>query len=178
MDPLIASFGPIAKEMGVTVTANTSKDGGATCDVIDLAFDWAKIAKAAPNDAARGAAIMGDRTALTLCVGKERLSFSAGPSALEQGRRAALAKPAGLADAPVFKGAAARNVNKPTWLFMANTGTAIAAFSKVLPMPLQGFPTDRAVTMGCGNRARSFACQLEVPVQVVQAVRALTSGAP
>ena len=178
VDPLIQSFGPIAKEMGVTITANTSKDGGAVCDVIDLAFDWAKIGKAAPDDAARGAAIMGDRTALTMCVGKERLSFAAGPSALEQGRRAALAKPAGLADAPVFRGAAARNVKKPTWLFMANTGTAIAAFGKVLPMPVTGFPTDRAVTVGCGNRARSFACQIEVPVQVIQAVRALTSGTP
>lgn len=176
VDPLIQSFGPVATQMGVTITANTSKDGGATCDVLDLTFDWKKLAKMSPKDAERGTAILGDRTALTICQGKDRLAFGAGPSALEQGRRAALAKPAGLATAPVFKGAAARNVKSPAWLMMINTGTAIAAFSKALPMPLTGFPTDRAVTIGCGNRARSFSCQLEVPVQVVQAIRTLTRG--
>jgi hypothetical protein len=41
-----------------------------------------------------------------------------------------------------------------------------------------GFPTDRAIAMGCGNRARSFACQLDVPVQVIDAVRTLVGANP
>ncbi len=173
VDPLIQSFGPVAEQMGVKITANTSKDGGATCDVLDLAFDWKKLAKADAANAERAAAVLGDRTALTLCLGKDRLSFGAGPSALEQGRRAALAKPAGLAAAPVFKAAAERNVKKASWLLVANAGTLIAAYSKVMPMAPKGFPTDRAIALGCGNRARSFACQLDVPVQVIQATRTL-----
>ncbi len=178
VDPLIKSFGPQAAKMGVKITSNTSKDGGASCDVIDLSFDWKLLAKADAADAKRAEAVLGDRTALTLCMGKDRLSFGAGPSALEQGRRAAMAKPAGLADAPVFKAAAARSVKNPSWLLVINAGTFIAAYSKVLPMPPAGFPTDRAITMGCGNRARSFACQLDVPVQVIKAGGALTGSNP
>ena len=37
--PLIDAFGVIAKEAGVTVTANTSKDGSIKCDIVDLIMD-------------------------------------------------------------------------------------------------------------------------------------------
>ncbi|MCO4759934.1 MAG: hypothetical protein KC502_00390 [Myxococcales bacterium] len=172
--PLIEAFGPMAKEAGVTVTANTSKDGGVSCDVIDLTMDWAKIAKTgAGKDAAQAAKILGPRTALALCGGAKRVVVSMGPSALEQGRRAAAAKPGGLATAPVFKGALKRSAPSPAWYMYVNAGATLKAFEKVMPAPV-AMPADRAVSVGCGNRERSFGCEVDVPVEVIKAAVALS----
>lgn len=176
VDPLIQSFGPVATQAGVQITANTSKQGDVSCDVMDLTFDWTKLAKMGGQDAERGKALLGDRAALSLCTGKDRLTFSMGPSALEQGRRVAMSKPGGLADAPVYKAAAKGSVKVPSWLMYANIGTAMAAYKNAFPEVPAGFPADRAVVMGCGNRARSYACKLDVPVQVIHAIRTLTGN--
>ncbi len=171
--PLIEAFGPIAKEAGVTVTANSNADAGIACDVVDLAMDWDKIAKSGGGqESERVAKVIGPRTALALCAGTQRVVLAVGPSALEQGRRGAAAKAGGLASSPVFKGSLKRSVASPAWYMYLNAGAALKAFEKVLPAPMP-MPADRAISVGCGNRERSFGCQLDVPVEVIKAVMAL-----
>lgn len=171
--PLIEAFGPVAKEAGLTVTANTTTAKGVRCEVVDLTMDWAKLKKAGGKDAERAAAVLGPRTALALCAGAKRAVFAAGPSALEQGRRAAAGKAGGLADAPVFKGALKRSVAAPAWYMYVNAGAALKAFEKAMPAPVP-MPADRAISVGCGNRERSFACEIDVPVEIIKVVVALS----
>ena len=176
LEPVLTTYGPMAKEMGLTLTANANKDGGATCDVLDIGMDWKKLARPGDKDAEMAAKLLGDRTALALCTGKDRVGFAAGPSALEQARRAALNKKGGLIDAPVYKAAAARTPTTPSWLMYANLGAAVAAFDKVAPPLPVKFPADRPVSVSCGNRSQSYACELSVPVQVIAAIKLLSGG--
>lgn len=174
IDPLLRAYGAIAKEKGVTLTANTTSADGASCDVLDVAIDWAKIKASAPSeDAARAAALIGARTAVALCTGGAKLALTAGPSAFEQGRRAVTGKTGGLDAAPVFKASVDKGVKQPAWVLYANAGAGAAAFAKAIPEAgaLQ-LPADRAVTMTCGFRTRSYDCEVDVPVALVTAIQA------
>lgn len=176
VEPMITAFGPIAKEAGVTVTANATKADDTNCEVVDFAFDWAKISASSGGDSEIEIAkrTIGDRMAIALCTGKDRIVATIGPSAFEQGRRAAQGKVGGLSEAPVYKAAAAASVSHPLWLAYINTGAAVAAFSKAFPQGTQlGLPADRAVTIGCNHRERSYACELDVPVTLVGALQKL-----
>ncbi|GEM_PF-3542054 len=176
LEPLLTTYGPMAKEMGITITQNASKDGGAACEVVDFALDWTKIAKPGDKEAAAAKAVIGDRTAVALCSAKNRVALAVGPSALEQGRRSALGKKGGLVDAPVYKAAAERVEGTPSSFFYLNLGAAVAAFKAVVPPIPVRFPADRPVTLNCGNRAQSYACGMSVPVGAIGAILTLTRG--
>ncbi|MCB9740235.1 MAG: hypothetical protein H6747_13325, partial [Deltaproteobacteria bacterium] len=183
VEPMITAFGPIAKEAGVTITANATKADGTNCEVVDFTFDWAKLGKSGGDSQEMMAAskTIGDRMAVALCTGKDRIVATIGPSAFEQGRRAAQGKVGGLPDAPVYKAAAAASVSSPIWLAYINAGAAVAAFSKAFPEAAAlGLPADRAVTVGCNQRSRSYACELDVPVSLIGAFQKLGArrGAP
>ncbi len=179
VDPLIEAFGPVAKEAGVTITANSTKADGAACDVTDLTFDWEKIKATGGGEgeeADMASKVIGNRMAFALCTGADRLVFTVGPSAFEQGRRAATGKVGGLDKAPVFKAAAEQGVASPIWLAYINAGATVAAFRKVVPPTMNlNLPADRAVTVSCGHRAVSYACEVDVPVGLVQAIRAASA---
>lgn len=180
VDPLIESFGGMAKEAGVTITANTTNADGIACDVTDLSFDWAKIQAASGDDeVGRAAKVIGPRTAMALCTGKDRVVVTLGPSAFEQGRRSAAGKTGGLGDAPVFKGAAERTVDRPIWFLYLNAGAAAAALGTAFPEAnAMGLPADRAVAVGCGHRAKSYNCELDVPMGLIQAAYKASRGGP
>lgn len=176
LEPILTTYGPMAKEMGVKLTSNLNKDGDASCEVLDIELDWTKIARPGDEQAKMAQMVIGDRTAVALCIGKQRLGLSTGPSALEQGRRSVLAKKGGLVDSPVYKAAAARAPAPPSGFMYANVGAGVAAFEKVMPPLPVKFPSDRPVTASCGNRAMSFACELSVPVQVIAAAKQLAGA--
>lgn len=182
VDPLIEAFGPVAKEAGVTITANATKADGAACEVTDLTFDWEKIKATGGGggeEADIAAKVIGNRMAFALCTGADRVIFTVGPSAFEQGRRGATAKVGGLDKAPVFKAAAEQAVQSPIWLAYINAGATVAAYRKALPPTMNlNLPADRAVTVSCGHRAVSYACEFDVPVGLVQAIRAFSAQPP
>ncbi len=172
VDPLIEAFGPVAKEAGVTITANTTKADGAACDVIDFTFDWAKIkASAGGKEAEQVERFTGKTMAAALCTGADRIVLTVGPSAFEQGRRAATGKVGGLDAAPVWKSTADKAVASPVWLAYLNLGAAVGALRKAIP-ELAGIelPADRAIGISCGLRTSSYACELDVPVSVGHAL--------
>ena len=169
--PLLGFFGPIAASKGITITANTSKDADATCDVLDVTVDWSKMGGG--DDAKKGEAILGTKTAASLCTAKTKLAMAFGPGALEIGKKAVQGKAAGLADSPVYKAATAADQNA-SWVMYFNPGTALAAFKNVGPVPQ--LPGDRAAVLACQNRAHSFGCQVEVPVELIASVKNIASG--
>jgi hypothetical protein len=175
LQPLVDKYGPLAAEKGVTIALNTSKDGDVTCDTLDLKFDYAKLEMGA--DAAPAKAVMGEKSALSVCTTKSKLSFGFGPSALETAKRAAQGKAAGLGDAPVYKASAAKQAGA-SWLLYLNPGAAMTAFRAVDP----SIPTisgDKAVLAGCQNRKVSLGCQFEVPVDLlVEVKQAIDKAAP
>lgn len=173
LEPVLTTYGPMAKEMGVTVTQNANKDGGVACDVLDIAMDWKKLARDGDPEAKTAQAFLGDRTAVALCSGKDRISLAFGPSALEQGRRGALDKKGGLIDAPVYAAAAKRTEGAPSSFMYVNLGSAMTAFKDMVPPLNVKFPADRPVTLHCGNRSRSTDCNLSVPVQAIGAAMTL-----
>ena len=173
IEPLLGVLGPVAKELGVALSTNSNKDGGAHCDVLDMQFDWSKLAKHGQEQTRQGKLLFGDRTAISLCRAGKRIALSVGPSALEQARRVVLRKPAGLVSAPIYKAATERTVKRPSTFAYLNTGMAMSSIGKTM-VPLlsgAGFPADRPMVLGCSNRAQSYSCQLDVPVQVMNALR-------
>ncbi len=174
LEPVVAAYGPMLKEKGVTLTLGTAHDGDADCDTLDIAFDWTKLAQG--DEAATGKALAGDKTALTLCTSKTKLVFAAGPGALEQAKRFAAGKVGGLADAPVYK-SATEKVAGAWGVLYANPGVALAAFKTAFPQ-VPALPTDRAVVAACQNRAKSWGCELDVPVALIAAAKAALSPAP
>jgi hypothetical protein len=171
LDPILGFFGPIAATKGVTITANTSKDGDATCDVLDVAVDWTKMGGG--DDAKKGEAIIGAKTAASLCTSKTKLAMAFGPGALEIGKKAVQGKAAGLADAPVYKAATAQDQTS-SWVMYFNPGTALAAFKNVGPVPQM--PGDRAAVLSCQNRTHSFGCEVDVPVELIASIKNLAGG--
>lgn len=176
LEPVLTTYGPMAKEMGLSVTANSNKDGGASCEVLDIAMDWKKLAKEGDKEAQAAAAFLGNRTAVTLCQGKDKIAVAFGPSALEQGRRGALGKKGGLVDAPVYSAAAKRYDGTPSSFMYLNLGAAVTALKGVAPPLPVKFPADRPVTLHCGNRSKSTECSFSVPVQAIGAAMTLARG--
>lgn len=171
LDPILGFFGPIAATKGVTLAANTSKDGDATCDVLDVTVDWTKLGGG--DDAKKGEAILGAKTAASLCTSKSKLALAFGPGALEIGKKAVQGKAAGLADAPVYKAATAQDQNA-AWIMYLNPGTALAAFKNLGTLPQ--LPGDRAVVGSCQNRTHSFGCEVDVPVELIASIKSLAGG--
>lgn len=176
LEPILTTYGPMAKEMGIAINSNTTKGDGASCDVLDIVMDWKKISAAGDKEAQIAKSMVGDRTAIALCTSKDRISLSVGPSALEQGRRAALGKKGGLIDAPVYAAAAKRSVGAPSTFGYVNLGALTSALSKVIPPLPVKFPADRPLTLLCGNRTASYACSFSVPVQAIGAAMTLARG--
>lgn len=174
LEPIVQAYGPMLKEKGLTLTLGTAHDGGSDCDTLDLAFDWSKLAQGDESTTAK--ALAGDKTALVLCTSKTKLAFAAGPGALEQGKRFAGGKVGGLADAPVYKSATAP-VSTAWGVMYANPGIALAAFKPAFPQ-VPTLPTDRAVVAACQNRAKSWGCELDVPVALIAAAKAALAPAP
>lgn len=177
LQPIIDAFGPMAEAAGVKLTINTNEVDGTVCDVLDVQVDFAKLAANAP-DSEQVKKVIGDRTAVALCSAKTKVAMTFGPGALEHGKRIALGKPGGLAEAPVFKQAVSDAGPQTSMLLYLNPGLAMATFAKAFPeVPrIQG---DRAVTMTCQARARSMGCGLEVPVELIVAIKnAATPPAP
>lgn len=177
LEPIVAAFGPMLKEKGVVLTLGTAQDGDTNCDTLDIAMDWTKLA--AGEEGATAKAMMGDKTAVTLCASKTKVVLAAGPGALEQGKRFAAGKVGGLADAPVYKAATAAPSVAQAWGVMyANPGVALNAFKAAFPQ-LPALPADRGVAGACVNRAKSWACELNVPVPLIVAAKAaLAPAAP
>ena len=175
LEPIVAAYGPIAKEKGVTLTLGTAADGDTNCDTLDVAMDWAKLGAAEESKTAK--ALIGDKTSLSLCVSKTKLAFSAGPGALEQGKRFAGAKAGGLAESAVYK-AGTEKVATAWGVLFANPGAALAAFKPAFA-DLPTIPADKAVVGACLNRAKSVGCELDVPVALIAAIKtALAPAAP
>lgn len=174
IDPILKAFGPAAAEKGVTLTASTTKDGDATCDTLDVAVDYSKMGTP-EAEAAQVKAVMGDKTAVSLCWAKSKLSMAVGPGALEKGKGAALSKAGGLNDAPIYKATTEKDAGA-SWVLYANPGAALAAFKGLGPQ-VPSLPADRAVTMVCQNRTKSYGCALEVPVDLIVAVKNLVKPA-
>lgn len=176
LEPVLTTYGPMAAEMGLKITANTNTDGGVTCEVLDVEMDWKKLAREGDSEAAMAQKFLGDRTAVALCSGKDKISAAAGPSALEQGRRSAIGKKGGLIDAPVYAAAAKRTEGAPSSFVYLNLGAALSSFKGIVPPLPVKFPADRPVTVHCGNRSSSYACTVGVPVQAVGAAITLGRG--
>lgn len=175
LEPIVAAYGPLAKEKGIVLTLGTAADGDTTCDTLDVGLDWAKLGAAEESKTAK--ALIGDKTAVTLCVSKTKLALAAGPGALEQGKRFAGAKTGGLGDAPVYKAATEKVVGAWGVLF-ANPGAALTAFKPAFA-ELPTIPADKAVVAACQNRTKSVGCELSVPVALIAAAKAaLAPAAP
>ncbi|MSP90854.1 MAG: hypothetical protein EXR79_03465 [Myxococcales bacterium] len=173
LDPVLQAFGPLAKEKGVTLTVNTVKDGEVSCDVLDVGIDWTKM----PDpDAANAKVVVGDKTALALCSAKSKVSFAIGPGALEHGKRAALGAAGGLNDAPIYKATTASAAGA-AWLGYLNPGMGLAAFKALGPQVPQ-VSGDKAALFACQSRAKSFGCGLEVPVDLIVAIKNAAMPAP
>jgi hypothetical protein len=171
LDPVLQSFGPMAKEAGVTLTANTVKDGETSCDVLDVTIDYAKMP---PGESAQVKAVIGDKTALALCASKARISFAVGPGALEHGKRAALGTAGGLSDQPIYKASTAKGEFASAAMYV-NPGMALSAF-KALGPEVPQLPGDKAATLLCHSRARSYGCTFEVPIDLMVAVKQAMSA--
>ena len=173
LEPLVQSFGPMLKEKGVVLTLGTAHDGDSDCDTLDVAMDWAKLA--AGEEAATAKALIGDKTALTICTSKTKLVFAAGAGALEQAKRFAAGKAGGLADSPVYKATTEKVAG--AWLVLyGNAGAALAAFKPAFPQ-VPALPTDKALVAACQNRAKSWGCELDVPVALIAAAKAAAAPA-
>lgn len=162
LEPVLAKFGPMMEPAGVKLTANTSKEGDAACDTLDVSYDAAKLP---PADAPKIKAFVGDKTALVLCSAKNKFAFGFGPGALEKARGAVSGKIGGLIDAPAYKTALGQDGAVTVYL---NPGSALAAFKALLPMPLN-ISGDKAVSFTCVHRAKSYSCGLNLPVDLVKA---------
>jgi hypothetical protein len=174
LEPIVTAFGPMLKEKGVLLTLGTAHDGDTNCDTLDVAMDWTKLGQG--EEAVKGKALVGDKTALTLCTSKTKLVFAVGPGALEQAKRFSAGKAGGLADAPVYK-AATEPVTGAWGIMYANLGVAMNSFKAVFPeVPM--LPADRGVVAACRNRAKSWGCELHVPVAVIVAAKAAAMPAP
>jgi hypothetical protein len=125
------------------------------------------------DDAKKGEAIIGAKTAASLCTSKTKLAMAFGPGALEIGKKAVQGKAAGLADAPVYKAATAQDQTS-SWVMYFNPGTALAAFKNVGPVPQM--PGDRAAVLSCQNRTHSFGCEVDVPVELIASIKNLAGG--
>lgn len=162
LEPVLAKFGPLMEPAGVKMTANTTKEGDAACDTLDISYDAAKLP---PADAPKIKAFVGDKTALVLCSAKNKFAFGFGPGALEKARGAVTGKIGGLIDAPAYKSALGQDGAVTMYL---NPGSALAAFKALLPMPLN-ISGDKAVSFSCVHRAKSYSCGVNVPVDLVKA---------
>lgn len=174
LEPIVQAYGPLAKEKGITLTLGTAADGDTNCDTLDIGMDWAKLGQG--EEAAAAKTLMGDKTALAICTSKTKLVITAGPSALEQGKRFAAGKSGGLADAPVYK-AATEKVSTAWAVMYANPGVAVNGFKTAFPQA-PAFPSDRGVVMACENRTKSWGCEMDVPVAVIAAAKAAAMPAP
>ncbi len=174
LEPIVAAFGPMLKEKGVTLTLGAAQDGDTNCDTLDVGFDWTKLATG--EEGATAKALAGDKTALVLCTSKTKLALAVGPGALEQGKRFAAGKVGGLADAPVYK-ASTEKVAGAWGVMYANPGIAMAAFKTAFPQ-VPALPTDRGVVAVCQNRIKSWGCELNVPVTLIAAAKAAAMPAP
>ncbi len=175
LEPVVAAYGPLLKEKGVVLTLGTAHDGDTNCDTLDIAFDWTKLGTG--EEAATAKTLVGDKTALTLCASKTKVVLGVGPGALEQGKRFAAGKVGGLADAPVYKSATAAPSVAQAWgVLYANPGVALNAFKTAFPQ-VPALPSDRAVVGACANRAKSWGCELDVPVALIAAAKAAMAPA-
>lgn len=161
LDAVLAKVGPKAEAAGVKLTTNTTTEGEITCDILDVAIDYSKM----PPDSAKVKELMGDKLAVALCAGKAKIGFAFGAGALEKAKAAAAGKAGGLTDSPAYK--AAVGSNDGSTVFYLNPGAALAAFKSLVP-PGLNIPGDKAVLFSCGNRAKSFACGLDVPVDLIK----------
>ena len=175
IDPILTAFGPIAKEMGITLTANTVKAGDATCDVLDAAMDWAKLGAQGGEDAKKGEKLLGDKASIALCSSKAKMALVFGPSALETGKKAVSGTAGGLTDAAGYK-AAMGKVQDASWQMYMNPGAAMAAFKAAFP-EIPAFPSTSAAVISCQNHVHSVGCTLEVPVDLIAAIKALAMPA-
>ncbi len=173
IQPLIDKFGTKMVEKGVTLTANTAKDGDVTCDTLDITFDWAKIEDPSDKDE-QAEAVIGKKVSTSLCANKGKIAFSFGPGALEIAKHAAQAKVTGLTDAPVYKAAAAA-APQHCWLMYVNPGAALSAW-KVLGPQVPQLSGDKAATLNCANHVRSFACGVDVPVELILSIKKLADA--
>jgi len=175
IDPILTAFGPIAKEMGVTLTAETVKAGDATCDVLHAQMDWAKLATQGGEDAKKGELLLGDQAAIALCSSKAKMALVFGPSALETGKKAVAGTAGGLNDAAGYKAATAK-IQDASWQMYLNPGAAMAACKVAFP-EIPAFPTTAAAVASCQNHVHSVGCTLEVPVELIAAIKAVAMPA-
>lgn len=172
VDPILLAFGPMAKEKGITLTANTTKEGDQTCEVLDVAMDWAKLGADDP-DAAKAKLVIGDKTAISLCSAKTKMAMAFGPGALEHGKRAVAGTAGGLHEAPIYKQATEAS-RSASWLMYINPGMALAAFKTAFP-EVPSLPGDKAAILACANRTRSFGCSFEMPIEMIAAIKDVAS---
>jgi hypothetical protein len=174
LDPLLAVVGPEAEAMGVKLTTATTRDGDVSCDSLDVAMDWTKLP---PQEAERVKSAIGSKTSLVLCGGKTKVVVAVGPSALEKAKAAVAGKPGGLVDGPVYK-AAVGETNDGSLVMYLNPGALLGAFKALLPSP-SAVPGDKAVVASCLHRERSYACGVDLPLDVLQAlVQTIQAMAP
>lgn len=167
---IVEVIAPVAREQGITLALNEQKVDGGKCDVLDVKVDWTKVPEAKGGDAEAVKKLFGDHTAAVLCAGGEKIALAVGPSGVSTAKDLLAGKKGGLVDAPSYKKARGKLIANPEMVMFVNPTLLLTALKGAMPQVPDLGPGDHGVAIGCGHRARSMSCDLNVPVSLVAAI--------